>query len=143
MVGTGSTVKEARKNYIAKLSAEGENVNDANSEAKQFTSTVADISSAVVDGNTVYYILLDDNRIYTAQIGISDILPFLVKGDRVGVTASDSQITEIAYFIDDEEMGPGAIVPDETASDNESEKQNSENSATDGETADGASSAAS
>ena len=143
VVGTGSTVKEARKNYIAKLSAEGENVNDANSEAKQFTSTVADISSAVVDGNTVYYILLDDNRIYTAQIGISDILPFLVKGDRVGVTASDSQITEIAYFIDDEEMGPGAIVPDETASDNESEKQNSENSATDGETADGASSAAS
>ncbi|MBQ9957410.1 MAG: hypothetical protein IJO89_00005, partial [Clostridia bacterium] len=81
---------------------------------------IEDISSAVVDGNTVYYIILDDNRIYTAQIGVSDILPFLVVGDRVGVAVSGDQITEIGYFIDDEEMGPGAIVSDETTSETES-----------------------
>ena len=131
VVGTGSTVKEARKNYISKLSAEGESLNDANNETKQFTSTIKDIASAVVDGNTVYYILLDDNRIYTAQISISDILPFLVAGDRVGVAVSGDQITEIGYFIDNEEIGPGAIVPDEADSDIETEKPTDENSATD------------
>ncbi|MBQ2816184.1 MAG: CvpA family protein [Clostridia bacterium] len=131
VVGTGSTVKEARKNYIAKLSAEGESLNDVNNKTKQFTSTIEDISSAVVDGNTVYYIILDDNQIYTAQIGISDILPFLVVGDNVGVTANGEKITEIGYFIDDEEMGPGAIVPDQTESDTETENPTDENSATD------------
>ena len=131
VVGTGSTVKEARKNYISKLSAEGESLNDANNETKQFTSTIKDIASAVVDGNTVYYILLDDNRIYTAQISISDILPFLVAGDRVGVAVSGDQITEIGYFIDNEEIGPGAIVPEGADSDIETEKPTDENSATD------------
>ena len=126
VVGTGSTVKEARKNYIAKLSAEGESLNDVNNKTKQFTSTIEDISSAVIDGNTVYYIILDDNQIYTAQIGISDILPFRVVGDNVGVTASGEKITEIGYFIDDEEMGPGAIVPDQTESDTETENPTDE-----------------
>lgn len=134
VVGTGSTVKEARKNYLAKLSAEGESITDTNADAKQFTATIEDISSAVVDGNTVYYIILDDNRIYTAQIGVSDILPFLVVGDRVGVAVSGDQITEIGYFIDDEEMGPGAIVPDETTS--ETESPSGDSSATD-QTSDG------
>lgn len=134
VVGTGSTVKEARKNYLAKLSAEGESITDTNTDANQFTATIKDISSAVVDGNTVYYIILDDNRIYTAQIGVSDILPFLVVGDRVGVAVSGDQITEIGYFVDDEEMGPGAIVPDETTS--ETESPSGDSSATD-QTSDG------
>ena len=122
VVGTGSTVKEARKNYLAKLSAEGESITDTNTDANQFTSTIKDISSAVVDGNTVYYIILDDNRIYTAQIGVSDILPFLAVGDRVGVNVSGEKITEIGFFVDDEETGPGAIVPDDTISETDNEK---------------------
>ena len=122
VVGTGSTVKEARKNYLAKLSAEGESITDTNTDANQFTATIKDISSAVVDGNTVYYIILDDNRIYTAQIGVSDILPFLAVGDRVGVNVSGEKITEIGFFVDDEETGPGAIVPDDTISETDNEK---------------------
>ena len=122
VVGTGSTVKEARKNYLAKLSTEGESITDTNTDANQFTATIKDISSAVVDGNTVYYIILDDNRIYTAQIGVSDILPFLAVGDRVGVNVSGEKITEIGFFVDDEETGPGAIVPDDTISETDNEK---------------------
>ncbi len=100
VVGTGSTVKEARKNYIDKLKNEadievesgGAPDDDATVEIQ---GTVINIESAVVDGNTVYYIMLDNYKVYTASISVSDSLPFIASGDSLSIKAADKSVTEL------------------------------------------------
>ena len=45
--------------------------------------TVGAVSSAVVEGNTVYYIKATDGKIYTVGIGVSSDLPFIKAGDSI------------------------------------------------------------
>ena len=98
IVGTGNTVKQARENYISKLKNE-----DISSGEEIKTTTVSGviekINSAVVDGNTVYYIKLAENeKIYTAQIKLSDNLPFANVGDNITLTLLENDsITEIKF----------------------------------------------
>ncbi len=85
IVGTGDTVQSAQLDYIAKLQSSDD------VELEQETATVSGvidaISSAVVDGSTVYYIRLsNDSTVYTAAIGISPALPFAAVGDTVTLT---------------------------------------------------------
>lgn len=95
IVGTGNSVESARSDYITKL--KNENVTEISEENNsEITGTVENIGSAVVDGNTVYYIKLEENEtVYTALITKSDFLPFIKKGDKISVTVSGKVINTI------------------------------------------------
>ncbi|MBR2044394.1 MAG: CvpA family protein [Clostridia bacterium] len=90
IVGTGSTVEESRIDYLNKLKKE--DVDTSVSEKQSISGTVEKISSAVVDGNTCYYIMLKDNdTVFTVPVTLSDKLPFVGAGDTVTLTySSDS-----------------------------------------------------
>ena len=47
--------------------------------------TIKRISSAIIDGNTYYYIIDNNNKRYKVSINVSDELPFLVNGMRVKI----------------------------------------------------------
>lgn len=102
VVGTGSTVKAAMDNYATALGIEsGElppeeesgNTNGNNNTGEEtepltpeasITGTIAAVSSAVINGNTRYYFLLEgSDDIYTASITVDSFLPFLKAGDSV------------------------------------------------------------
>lgn len=63
--------------------------------ASTVTITIAEIHSAVVDGNTIYYLLGTDGNIYTAAIKVSQQLPFLKEGDVLQASVSDGTILSI------------------------------------------------
>lgn len=84
IVGTGNTVEESRANYLSKLKTQDIGVNDSNSI--KLEGTVTDISSAVVDSNTCYYIKLSGNdKVFVADVRINHNLPFLRVGDTVEI----------------------------------------------------------
>ncbi|MGN0450953.1 MAG: CvpA family protein [Acutalibacteraceae bacterium] len=87
IVGTGSSVEDARADYISKLKNENLEIEDI---AETTVSGVIDnIASAVVSGNTNYYIKLqNDDKIYIVPITISDKLPLAKSGDSVEMTVS-------------------------------------------------------
>ena len=90
IVGTGSSVEEARADYISKLKNENLEIEDI---AETTVSGVIDnIATAVVSGNTNYYIKLqNDEKIYIAPITISDKLPLAKSGDSVEMTVSANE----------------------------------------------------
>ena len=95
IVGTGSSVLEAQNDYISKLKTE--NVSD-NIKPDTMDGIIEKINSAVIDGNTIYYIKLEGNdSIYTAKVTVSDMLPFTEKGVNVTVTLNGKTITKIEY----------------------------------------------
>lgn len=98
IVGTGNTVEAAQSDYIAKLKSE--NVNDEEIKPETAEGIIENINSAVIDGNTVYFIKLEnDEKIYTAKVTISDNLPFTVKGQSVKFTLSGNNVTKIEYTV--------------------------------------------
>jgi hypothetical protein len=92
VVATGVTIPEARKAYAEKLKAVVQvdfESTDEEVETKTLQGKVKAISSAVVEGNTCYYLQLqEDNRVYIAPISISDLLPFVSVGDQVSLTVT-------------------------------------------------------
>ena len=90
IVGTGSSVEEARADYISKLKNENLEIEDI---AETTVSGVIDnIATAVVSGNTNYYIKLqNDEKIYIATITISDRLPLAKSGDSIEMTVSANE----------------------------------------------------
>lgn len=74
--------------------------NEASGETADYSGSIVDIATAVKDGNTLYYLIIKnengESSIYTADIRISDILPFLKVNDNVKFTAySDKKISAI------------------------------------------------
>lgn len=121
IVGTGSSVELARQDYLEKLK------NDANittpepeeEETDTVLATVEDISTAVVDGNSMYYMKLavdGETKIVTASIELSSALPFIRKGDALSLvytkdgTLLNVLIREIEE-VEDEEQGEPEIDP--------------------------------
>lgn len=89
VVGVADTIEGASVEYLRLLASIGVNTDNSNGQTastEKLAITVAGISSAVVDGNTVYYIKTADGKIYTASIEISSNLPFLQVGDTINVT---------------------------------------------------------
>ncbi len=97
IVGTGNSVESARADYISKLKTE--NVTEVpETEVKEITAVIEKITSAVVEGNTVYYLKLEnDDNVYTALITKSDLLPFAKTGDAVKITISGNVINTIVF----------------------------------------------
>ena len=95
IVGTGNSVEAAQSDYISKLKTE--NVSE-NIKPDTMDGIIEKINSAVIDGNTIYYIKLEGNdSIYTAKVTVSDMLPFTEKGVNVTLTLNGKTITKIEY----------------------------------------------
>ena len=97
IVGTGNSVESARADYISKLKTE--NVTDApEAEKQEVTGVIADITSAVIEGNTVYYLKLENNAtVYTVLVTKSDRLPFAQAGDTVTLALNGTVIEAITF----------------------------------------------
>ena len=88
IVGTGTSVKEALNAFFEELQSNDEvGLGDEGGSAvkeQTVTGVIADIRSAVVGGETRYYILLqNDTAVYVADVGINSRLPFAKVGDSV------------------------------------------------------------
>ena len=90
-VGIGSSVQEA---LIAYKKAAGATTG-GDSEEKAII--VADVKTAVINGNTIYYIRTEDDQYYQVSINVSDMLPFVEAGDELNVVISGSTITQIKH----------------------------------------------
>lgn len=88
IVGTGSTVEESRQDYLSKLKKE--DVNTPEEQLLSVEGTVLDIESAVIDGNTYYYILLEGNeQVFQIPVNLSNRLPFLNEGDTLKISYNE------------------------------------------------------
>ncbi|MBQ5821110.1 MAG: CvpA family protein [Clostridia bacterium] len=97
IVGTGSSVKDAKEDYLHKLAEDGQiEIERPEDETKTVSGTVKQIATAVVDGNTKYFIQLTDGVVIVADIKISPALPFLAAGDTVTASVTqDGTVTEL------------------------------------------------
>ena len=94
VLGTGTNVDSARENYIANLKRENIKVKDSEEEKDDsitLAAKVVAVNSAVVNGNTKYYIKLtsegfSDIRTFVIDISVSDDLPFIKADDNVILT---------------------------------------------------------
>ena len=104
LVGTGTSVDAAREDYLQKLKADGQiTENDDTTTAEPRDAVVLSVATAVVDGNTKYYIMLDDGSVIIADISLCDGLPFLIPGDTVtfllsGNNATSLSITKVNFY---------------------------------------------
>ncbi len=95
IVGTGSTINDAQKNYVTAL-ANNDEVNldvgalSQNEQIPKAQGAIDSIQPVVADGNTRWYFRLQgDASTYVASISASSNLPFLKAGDAVSVTYSE------------------------------------------------------
>lgn len=94
VLGTGTNVDSAKENYIANLKRENIKIKDTKEEKDDsitLSAKVVDINSAVVNGNTKYYIKLmsdsfSDISTFVIDISVSDDLPFIKADDKVILT---------------------------------------------------------
>ena len=94
VLGTGTNVDSARENYIANLKRENIEIKDSEEEKDDsitLAAKVVAVNSAVVNGNTKYYIKLtsesfSDIRTFVIDISVSDDLPFIKADDNVILT---------------------------------------------------------
>lgn len=98
IVGVGDTIDTAKNEYIRLLN-EYNIIDDSTLEGQQPPEEIGEtvegivtaVTTAVVDGNSVYYIQIGEN-IYKAGISVSDKLPFLKAGDNVKLTVKDGNV---------------------------------------------------
>ncbi len=89
-VGVASTIADADAAYRNALGIAAE---DNSGETADYSGEIVEIATAVKDGNTLYYLIVkvgENNAIYTADIRISDILPFLSAGDNITFVADEN-----------------------------------------------------
>ncbi len=96
IVGTGNTVEESRIDYLNKLKKNDVTLSE---EKNEFVSgKVALIGSAVVDGNTCYFVTLEgSDRVFIIPVTLSDSLPFLKQGDSITVYYSEGGVTKVEF----------------------------------------------
>ena len=92
IVATGSSVVEARRAYINAVNNSGASI-DLGGEAYGYTvtGTVTRISSNIENGNTSYYMILDNDttKLYIASYVVSEELPITREGDKVTISFVD------------------------------------------------------
>ena len=100
IVGVADTITGAATEYRRLL----KNIGGIKEEEKpepvttEATITVSEVSSAVVNGNTLYYIKATDGKIYTVGIEVSSELPFIKSGDviKAAVDTENNSIKSIS-----------------------------------------------
>ncbi len=97
IVGTGSSVEQAREDYISKLKIE--NVPEIEQGEETVISGVIElINSAVVDGNTIYFVKLQNNNtIYSLPITLSNELVFATNGQSIDLTLNGNAVNKVEF----------------------------------------------
>ena len=96
IVATGSTVADCESSYRLMLARNGL-ISDSDTDVKptgqgQVTGTIAEIRSAVVEGNTWYYLRLQDGSVYYAISAADDKNAVILSvGDQVTVTFAEGE----------------------------------------------------
>ena len=91
-VATGSTVEECVENYIDLLAGRGISADVPVSNTESVSGRVAELRSAVIDGNTLFYISLEgDDAWYTISAADCPEAAVLSPGDRVTVTFTPAE----------------------------------------------------
>lgn len=98
IVGVGDNIVEAEKNYLNLLKNTGSSdivVEDTKLEDKKIEGTVKRIDWSIVDNETVYSILLNENdkHIFVAKNSLSSTLPLTQVGDKVEIEYSFNEET--------------------------------------------------
>lgn len=92
VVGIGDTVEKARDNYIKRLKESGSKVKDKDIQIEKVEGVVQDIKTAIVDGNSNYYITLEnDDMLYVVPINMSEELPLTQIGQSVSMQFTKSK----------------------------------------------------
>lgn len=96
-VGVGDTIEGAKSEYLRLLG-----VSDAPTDTEQKDEIIGEISriaTAIVGGNSKYYITLSGSgEIIIIDISVSDILPYLVPGDKIKIGFNlNGQPIEVVY----------------------------------------------
>ena len=98
IVATGTTVSEAEKNYYEILAQNGKT--NVVSQYEKISGTVSDINSAVKEGNSIYYFKINgSDKIFIANISLSNELPLLKAGDQVEIQYIDGQSSVVCHEI--------------------------------------------
>jgi hypothetical protein len=96
IVGTGNTVEESRIDYLNKLKKNDVTLSEEKNE--NISGTVSEIGSAVMDGNTCYFVTLEGNdKVFILPITLSDRLPFLKTGDIITVHFNQNEVTKVEF----------------------------------------------
>ena len=100
IVGTGSSVAECERNYVRLLG--DNNIEVETEELNTVIGVVTDIRSAVVEGNTRYFIELNDSDYYyMVNVADAQLCAILNVGDRIAIgTMSDSGELRNAYSVE-------------------------------------------
>lgn len=100
VVGTGSSVAECERNYIQLLN--DNNIEVETEELDTVIGTITDIRSAVLDGNTRYFIQLNGaDHYYMVSIADAQLCAILNVGDRIAIgTMSDDGELRNAYSVE-------------------------------------------
>lgn len=94
IVGVGDTIEGAKTEYLRLLG-----VKESQEQKNEIIATIEKISTAIIDGNSKYYITLSGSEeIIKVDILVSDILPFLKVGDIVKIGLNENQsVISISY----------------------------------------------
>ena len=92
IVATGSTVSQCEQQYIRMLSEKGITQEEELPQT-QATGTVAEIRSAVLDGNTWYYVRLEGEQVFYALSAAQNQLAVILNvGDKVTIDHAVSEV---------------------------------------------------
>lgn len=94
IVGTGNTVEESRIDYLNKLKKNDVTLGQENNDT--VSGNVLAVQSAVVEGNTCYFVTLDSSeKIFIIPINLSEKLPFLKTGDSITINYNANEVTKV------------------------------------------------
>lgn len=101
VVATGATVAQCEENYLELLGSKGITQAPPPEErpVAQTSGTIIDIRTAVVDGNSVYYLKLDGKSVtYTVSVADWADVVMLNVGDRVTISYEPSTLDHVSLL---------------------------------------------
>lgn len=100
-VSIGSSVQQAMTNHLANMaSTNDQNVEKPKQELINKKGKISDIKEVVINGNTHYYFMLeDDKNVYVTNISLSENLPFVKSGQEIEFVYTDGNVKEVVQIL--------------------------------------------
>ncbi len=84
-------IEEAAKKYLSEV-----NFNNNYTNILEKTITIQKITTAIIDGNTFYYLLDEENNKYSLSIKVNQyLLPYLNVGDKVDIKYNENEVNQV------------------------------------------------